>query len=384
MVAITANSALDMEKLSALTGTLTRISPTQLTIVSGKQTWIYDGAFTFGIGQVFGIVKGYQHFVDNSLWYTVADLEMDFNVISNLMLSGSIQTANRTLLAGDDILLGSAGSDYLIGFAGNDHLTGNGHRDTLVGGDGFDTAHYSSPSEGYTVAVNPSGITVTDRASPAAARDQDVLLEIERIQFSDLTIDTESLLKASRLSSEKFDDLIAMYVAYFDRAPDALGINYWASRLVDGMSLESIAKSFFVQPETIAAYPPGMSNSEFVTKVYQNALGRAPDAAGLAYWVNDLDQGHQTKDMFMLALLNGARAVTGNPADAAYLANKGDVGSYFALDKGLSNVQWATEVMAGVNAGVGSVTAAVNQINVYETLATTTDPQLLVPLIGLA
>ena len=150
------------------------------------------------------------------------------------------------------------------------------------------------------------------------------------------------------------------------------------------MSLESIAKSFFVQPETLAAYPPGMSNAEFVTKVYQNALGRAPDAEGLAYWVNDLDHGVQTKDMFMLALLNGARALTGNPADAAYLTNKGDVGAYFALDKGLGNVQWATEVMAGVNAGAGSVTAAVNQINVYETLATTTDPQLLVPLIGLA
>lgn len=384
MVAVTANSALNMENLSMLTGTLTRISPTQLTIVSGKQTLIYDGAFTFGISQVFGTVKGYQHFVDNSLWYTVAGLDIDYNVISQLMLSGSIQPTFKTLLAGDDILVGSAGSDYLIGHAGDDHLTGNGQRDTLVGGDGVDTAHYSSQSRGYTVSTGPSGITVTDRASPAAARDQDVLVEIERIQFADLTIDTESLLKASKLSAEKFDDLIAMYVAYFDRAPDALGINYWASRLVDGMTLESIAKSFFVQPETLAAYPPGMSNAEFVTKVYQNALGRVPDAEGLAYWVNDLDHGVQTKDMFMLALLNGARAVTGNPADAAYLTNKGDVGAYFALDKGLGNVQWATEVMAGVNAGAGSVTAAVNQINVYETLATTTDPQLLVPLIGLA
>lgn len=384
MVAITANSALDMEKLSALTGTLTRISPTQLTFVSGKQTLIYDGAFTFGISQVFGTVKGYQHFVDNSLWYTVAGLDIDYNVLSQLTLSGPVQPTFKTLLSGDDTIVGSAGSDYLIGYAGNDHFTGNGNRDTLVGGDGFDTAHYSSPAEGYTISVGPSGITVTDRASPAAAKDQDVLLDIERIQFADLTIDTESLLKASKLSTEKFDDLIAMYVAYFDRAPDALGISYWASRLVDGMSLESIAKSFFVQPETVAAYPPGMSNAEFVTKVYQNALGRAPDAEGLAYWVNDLDHGLQTKDMFMLALLNGARAVTGNPADAAYLNNKGDVGAYFALDKGLGNVQWATEVMANVDAGVGSVTAAVNQINVYETLATTTDPQLLVPLIGLA
>jgi hypothetical protein len=41
-----------------------------------------------------------------------------------------------------------------------------------------------------------------------------------------------------------------MYVAYFNRAPNAVGLDYWASRLTEGMTLQDIAKSFFAQPET--------------------------------------------------------------------------------------------------------------------------------------
>jgi hypothetical protein len=38
-----------------------------------------------------------------------------------------------------------------------------------------------------------------------------------------------------------------------------------------------------------------------VSLVYQNVLGRAPDAGGLAYWVSELDLGHRTRGQLMLA-----------------------------------------------------------------------------------
>ena len=39
-----------------------------------------------------------------------------------------------------------------------------------------------------------------------------------------------------------------LYVATFDRAPDSAGLDYWVN--LSGLSLEEIATSFFDQPET--------------------------------------------------------------------------------------------------------------------------------------
>ncbi len=89
-----------------------------------------------------------------------------------------------------------------------------------------------------------------------------------------------------------------------------------------------------------------------------------------------------TRDKFVLAIIYGARAVTGSPADAQYLSNKEIVGSHFALDKGLGDANWAKLVMQNVNVSSASVTAALQMTDNFAVQATTTDPHLLVPLVG--
>jgi hypothetical protein len=113
-------------------------------------------------------------------------------------------------------------------------------------------------------------------------------------------------------------------------------------------------------------------------------LGRAPDQGGLDYWVHDLDSGAQTRDNFMLAIIYGARATTGSPIDAQYLANKEAVGFHFAIDKGLNDVNWAHQVMQNVNASAASVTAANQMTDNFAVQAATTDPHLLMSLVGVA
>ena len=49
--------------------------------------------------------------------------------------------------------------------------------------------------------------------------------------------------------------ITALYVGYFDRAPDPAGLEYWSGRLNAGMSLAEIALSFSVQPEATSEYP---------------------------------------------------------------------------------------------------------------------------------
>ncbi|WP_367278395.1 DUF4214 domain-containing protein [Sulfurimonas sp.] len=44
------------------------------------------------------------------------------------------------------------------------------------------------------------------------------------------------------------NDVCKLYVATFNRAPDAAGLSYWVNN--SGLSIEGIAQSFFDQPET--------------------------------------------------------------------------------------------------------------------------------------
>jgi hypothetical protein len=89
------------------------------------------------------------------------------------------------------------------------------------------------------------------------------------------------------------DSITELYVGYYNRAPDPAGETYWAGQLQGGMSLSAIAQSYSVQTESTALYPflasPNTSSTaaidSFIAAIYQNLFGRAPDAAGEAYYV---------------------------------------------------------------------------------------------------
>ncbi len=102
-------------------------------------------------------------------------------------------------------------------------------------------------------------------------------------------------------------ELVDLYTAEFNRAPDASGVVYWNHQLDAGMTLAQIAASFSVQPEFAQTYPEGTPNSSFISKVYQNAFGHAADPAGLTYWTKELDLGHITRANAVLALIEGAQ-----------------------------------------------------------------------------
>lgn len=172
-------------------------------------------------------------------------------------------------------------------------------------------------------------------------------------------------------------DLLALYATHFYRAPDASGLAYWSDRLEEGMPVQTIARTFAALPESVAAYPPALPTSEFVRLHYNNALNRDPDAPGWAYWIADLDSGNQSRDTFMLAFIHGALAPSGSPVDAQYLANRAEAGEYFARTLGLDNTDWGGKVMALVTADPASVEQAEAMADHFAGL----EP---VPLVGMA
>jgi VCBS repeat-containing protein len=86
---------------------------------------------------------------------------------------------------GADVLFGGAGNDVLDGGAGDDRLDGGAGCDLLIGGSGQDTAVYSGSYFDY--ALWSLGVPIWTVRHKAGG-DVDLLVEIERIEFSDAAI----------------------------------------------------------------------------------------------------------------------------------------------------------------------------------------------------
>ncbi|HEX4903310.1 MAG TPA: DUF4214 domain-containing protein, partial [Acidimicrobiales bacterium] len=95
-----------------------------------------------------------------------------------------------------------------------------------------------------------------------------------------------------------------LYRAYFLREPDAAGFEFWLSRYRSGQSLTSIADAFSASHEFRSTYG-SVGDRQFVGLVYDNVLGRAPDLAGLQYWLGQL-LGGMSRGRMMIGFSDSA------------------------------------------------------------------------------
>jgi len=282
--------------------------------------------------------------------------------------------------------IGGSGNDFLYGNDSDNSLTGGKGNDLIDGGSGTDTAVYSGGKNDYKVVFNTVGDQTIKVIDNVASRDGiDNLVSVEKFKFTDYTFDTTTITKTAQLSSQQVFDITSLYVATFNRAPDALGIDYWGSRMFDGMKMTDIAKTFFSQTEAATLYPATLDNTSFINKIYNNVLGRNPDTDGFNYWKKQLDTGVVTKDIFVLDVINGARSSTGSSADAALIKNKEAVGAYYGFTCGLNHTDWATQVEANVTTDAASVTSAKQMCDSFLKTATTSgSSDFVLEILGLA
>jgi hypothetical protein len=81
-----------------------------------------------------------------------------------------------------------------------------------------------------------------------------------------------------------------LYQMAFNRSPDSPGLTYWTGQLDSGATPLQVAQGFVDSAEFAQVFA-GVDNTGFVDALYANGLHRAPDAAGEAYWVGQLDSG---------------------------------------------------------------------------------------------
>jgi hypothetical protein len=125
----------------------------------------------------------------------------------------------------------------------------------------------------------------------------------------------------------------------------------------EGGSLNAIIGAFGYSDEFNRRYG-GLTNTQLVTKIFQQALGRDPDVAGLNWYVNELVAGRRTLQTITLDVLNGATTAP----DSTVVANKLSVSAYYSA-KVAAGCAYGTEqdgvsILTGVTANSATVTAA--------------------------
>lgn len=143
-----------------------------------------------------------------------------------------------------------------------------------------------------------------------------------------------------------------LYVGYLGRAADSAGQQFWANAIANGTAtIASVATGFTLSAEYKAAYG-GLTTDALVEKVYNNVLGRTPDAEGKAFWVAALASGKVTADTLVATIVTNLGAL-----DQQTINNKVFVAQTYTDTVG---ADYAPAGGAAVLVGVDSTPASVN------------------------
>lgn len=145
-----------------------------------------------------------------------------------------------------------------------------------------------------------------------------------------------------------------LYVGYLGRAADKAGLDFWVKAIESGTStLESVALGFTLSEEYKAQYA-GLTTTQLVAKVYQNVLGRAADADGLAFWAGEVNKGVIKAETLVKTMISSLGAI-----DQLTIDNKVAAANTYTEAAGANySVEAGKAAVAG--AGVGTVPGVVN------------------------
>lgn len=141
-----------------------------------------------------------------------------------------------------------------------------------------------------------------------------------------------------------------LYISYFGRPADVSGLQNFSQQLTQlnapsdlqgltsdyekNTAIRALIESFGSSDESKALYSG--DNDTFVAAIFQNVLGRAPNAEGKAFWVDAISSGRLTRANASLALTAGALVNTSAQGllDGKLVRNRQQLGSAFtsALD----------------------------------------------------
>ena len=160
-----------------------------------------------------------------------------------------------------------------------------------------------------------------------------------------------------------------LYVAYYGRAGDPAGVDFWAGELdANGGNVSEMINQFGNSDEYTNGIGTG-SITEQVTSLYQQMFNRAPETAGLDFWVSEISSGKRTLGEVAVAIAESALS-----DDATTLANKVTVAEYFTgqisatgANYVAANIAEAQAIIASVSSDSATISSASSNSDSYMT-----------------
>lgn len=237
-------------------------------------------------------------------------------------------------------------------------------------------ANFSAPRNSFAIKRTSTSFSVTDKG--IVGNVTKLQTTQTSVKFADFTVSLLAGDKSKVIAAADLNTLIELYIAFFNRVPDAEGMIYWINEIKGGKSIEQLADNFYsaaIAYSSLTGYSDTMTSTEFVKKIYKNVLGRNEvDQTGLDYWTDELNSGRKSRGNLIRTIINSAHSFKGN-AEFGWVAdlldNKVSVGNYFSIQQGLNYNTEAESISKGMEiaAAVTStdISAAKNIIGVTDT-----------------
>ena len=150
-----------------------------------------------------------------------------------------------------------------------------------------------------------------------------------------------------------------LYVSYFGRPADFVGLQYWTGTETLVGSLEQLAHSFYNSAEGKKYFPVDPATNQIdvtasINAIYANMFGRVPETAGFDYWYNEIASGKINLAEAAVAIYKGAQG-----KDALMIENKIAAATQFTdqvAASGKPSLYYGDQAFAKANEFLNTVT----------------------------
>ncbi|NOQ16133.1 MAG: hypothetical protein GQ581_03665, partial [Methyloprofundus sp.] len=213
------------------------------------------------------------------------------NLRNNLLdIEGNL-SLTQTLELGETGWSADIGNDILHGGAGDDILIGGQGSDLLDGGTGFDIAKQVGNLNDYNLIVNQEGQLQIQAIS---SNDIDILQSIEWVEFGDHELSTTASnlqpieLKTATILADLMNDSTTQLAALNDFNDAQQTLSQFAQ---NQLATEGYRDSW-----------GNTDNTTFMQSLSSEVLGVALTGGDLQFWVNQLDDGLNRAEVFVVAV----------------------------------------------------------------------------------
>ena len=299
MAQLTLKQSIDMSQIASWDGDVVIANASQIRISDGYRTQDYFGTFNYNsAGYLSGGTLTATDAYQNGLYFSITGMNVNAAYAANLIDAGDVPSALKAALSSDDQVYGSEGNDVIIDYAGNDQLYGNAGNDIFHISSGTNHIDGGAGFDLVKYTSNSQGVAVGSLGSSSFTITEgkgqtNTFSNIERVTFLDnVTLATDVG------AGQNAGSVYRIYQAAFDRAPDAAGLKYWINDADNGASIQQIAQGF-VDSNEYRVLNPGLDSNSMINNLYKNVLSREADPDGFAYWQEQLASGMSENEMLV-------------------------------------------------------------------------------------